>query len=82
MTLEQSEDLRKALLVELTEVRALEFATRDENEHLRTLNAELMEALEPFAVEDKVSLIDTLGHINREHLAKARVAFAQAKSEA
>jgi hypothetical protein len=48
---------------------------------VRAINAELVEALKPFAAADKPSLVDTLGHINREHIEKARAALAKAKEQ-
>jgi hypothetical protein len=42
---------------------------------LRADIARLRAALKPFAVPDKVSLIDTLGHIGREEIANARAAL-------
>lgn len=45
---------------------------------LRAINANLLEALKPFAAKDKTSLLDTLGLITREDIERARAAVAKA----
>jgi DNA mismatch repair protein MutH len=51
-------------------------------ERLRALNAELMEALRPFASRANAqSLSDALGHITREDLLRARVAITKAEEK-
>ena len=59
----------------------LTWISESELKAMRAINAELVEALKPFAAADKPSLVDTLGHINREHIEKARAALAKDKEQ-
>jgi hypothetical protein len=71
----QNDELRRWKALDKPLAAAMSVVSAD-MQRLRAKNAELLAALKPFAAADKTSLIDTLGHISREDIERARTAIA------